>query len=62
MFDGLNIFFGRNVKWFKTIAPIKIKKKKKKKKILILLTEQEAVELNLSVEHFLKCIFFLKNV
>ena len=59
MFDGLNIFFGRNVKWFKTIAPIKIKEKKK---IVILLTEQEAVELNVSVEHFLKCIFFLKNV
>ena len=60
MFDGLNIFFGRNVKWFKTIAPIKIKKKKKK--IVILLTEQEAAELNVSVEHFLKCNFFLKNV
>ena len=60
MFDGLNIYFDRNVKLFKTIAPIKVKKKKKK--IVILLTEQEGAQLNVSVERFLKWIFFLKNV
>ena len=50
MVHSLNIYFGKNVKQFEIIAPIKIKKL-----FMILLciaeTDQKAVELEISAEH-----------
>ena len=50
MVHSLNIYFGKNVKQFEIIAPIKIKKL-----FVILLciagTDQKAVELEISAEH-----------
>ena len=61
MFGNLNIYNGRNVKQFKTIAPMKIKN------FLwsyygIAEKEQKAAETEVSAEHFKKGIVFLKYV
>ena len=61
MFDSLKIYFGGNVKQFKMIVPMKIKS------FLrcyygIAEKEPQAVEPEVSVEHFKKRIVFLKNL
>ena len=57
MLDSFNIYFGRNVKQFKTIAPVRIKKL-----FEILLWYCRNRKLEVSAEHFQKRIVFLKNI